>query len=142
MKLNKVIVLVSILILVIAGLLFSDVLGNKYLKEIKYDEVIEKMNNKESFVLLLSQTTCSHCKDYKPKLAKVAKEYELVVYYLETDLLDKETYNDLKKHFSFNGTPTTIFITEGEEKSAATRISGEASADKIISKFKSNGFID
>ncbi len=142
MKLNKVIVVVSILILVIAGLLFSDVLSNKYLKEIKYEEVIEKMNNKERFVLLLSQTTCSHCKDYKPKLAKVAKEYELVVYYLETDLLDKETYNDLKKHFSFSGTPTTIFITDGEEKSAATRISGEASADKIISKLKSNGFID
>ncbi len=142
MKFNKkAIIIVAILIFILAGLIFSGVLENKYLKEIKYDEVINKIDNKESFVLLLSQTTCSHCMEYKPKLAKVAKKYKVLVYYLETDLLDEETYNDLKKHFSFTGTPTTVFVKDGEEKTAATRINGEVSVDKIISKFKSNGFI-
>ena len=142
MKFNKkIIIIVVFLLFILAGLLFSGVLENKYLKEIKYDEVINKINNKESFVLLLSQTTCSHCMEYKPKLAKVAKKYKVLVYYLETDLLDEETYGDLKKHFSFTGTPTTVFVRDGEEKTAATRIGGDASVDKIISKFKSNGFI-
>ena len=143
MKFNKkTIIIIGVLIFILAGLIFSGVFESRYLKKIKYDEVINKINNKESFVLLLSQTSCDHCKAFKPRLAKVAKEYELVVYYLETDLLDKETYNDLKKHFSFTGTPTTVFVKDGEEKTAATRINGEVSVDKIISKFKSNGFID
>ena len=104
--------------------------------------MMEKVKNKDSFVVLFSQTTCSHCADFKPKLEKVANEFNIKIYYLETDLLDEDTYKELKKNFSFSGTPTTVFITNGEEKTAATRINGDVSREKIISKLKSNGFID
>ena len=40
------------------------------------------------------------------------------------------------------GTPVTIFIKNGEEKTTATRIEGDVSTDKIIDKLKKNGFID
>ena len=140
---RNVILLVIICLIVLVGAIFADrILGKSYLKELKYDEVIEKINNKESFVLLLSQTTCSHCMDFKPKLESVAKEYKLTVYYLETNLLTEDDNKDLKAHFNFSGTPTTVFVIDGDEKSAATRINGDVATSKIISKLKSNGFIN
>ena len=140
---KKAIILGIICLIVLIGAFITDrILSNDYLKEIKYNEVMEKVDNKESFILLLSQTTCTHCMDYKPKLKKVANKYKISVYYLETDLLSKEENAKLKEYFSFRGTPQTIFVVDGEEKTAATRIDGDVSEEKIISKFKSNGYIE
>ena len=139
---KKAIILVIICLIVLVGAILADrILGESYLEEIKYDKMMEKLNNKDSFVVLFSQTTCSHCMDFKPKLAKVAKNYKIKIYYLETDLLDSDTTIELKKQFSFSGTPTTIFVINGEEKTAATRINGDFYEEKIINKLKSNGFI-
>ncbi len=139
---KRIVVLLAICLIILAGAIVADrILGKSYFKEIKYNKVVEKIKRKESFVLLLSQTTCSHCLQYKPKLEAVANEYQVEVYYIETDLLDSEVRDELKKYFNYTGTPTTIFVINGEEKSAATRINGDASKDKIINKFKSNGFI-
>ena len=136
------IILVIICSIILVGALIADrILSREYLIEIKYDEVIEKVSNKENFILLLSQTTCSHCAAYKPKLSEVANEYKLEIYYLEVDLLSEDEEKEVKKHFSFSGTPATLFITDGDEKTAANRIVGDASKDKIISKLKSNGYI-
>lgn len=139
---KRIVILVIVCIVVLVGAIVADIiLGKSYLKEIKYDKVVEKIENKDSFVLLLSQTTCSHCMDYKPKLARVAKKYKINVYYLETNLLDEATSKELKKHFNYDGTPTTVFVINGEEKTAANRINGDAAEEKIINKLKSNGFI-
>jgi predicted bacteriocin transport accessory protein len=140
---KKAIILGIICLVILIGAFTLDrILSKSYLKEIKYSEVMEKVENKESFILLLSQTTCTHCMDFKPKLKKVANKYEITVYYLETDLLSKEENATLKEHFSFRGTPQTLFVVDGEEKTAATRIDGDVSEEKIISKFKSNGYIE
>ena len=139
---KRILILVVICSIVLIGAVIADIiLGKSYLKEIKYDKVIDKIGAKESFVLLLSQTTCSHCMDYKPKLASVAKEYKVEIYYLETDLLNEEELTELKTYFNYSGTPTTVFVIKGEEKTAANRITGDVSKEKIISKLKSNGFI-
>ena len=139
---KKAIILGIICLVILIGAFTLDrLLSKSYLKEIKYSEVMEKVDNKESFILLLSQTTCTHCMDFKPKLKNVANKYKITVYYLETDLLSEEEENILKEHFSFRGTPQTLFVVDGEEKTAATRIDGDVSEDKIISKFKSNGYI-
>lgn len=139
---KNVIILVIVCLIVLVGAVVADIiLGKSYLNEIKYDKVMEKVEAKDSFVLLLSQTTCSHCMDFKPKLAKVAKNYKVNIYYLETNLLSEDESKKLKEHFNYSGTPTTVFIINGEEKTAANRINGDVSEEKIISKLKSNGFI-
>lgn len=140
-KKRGIILGVVCLVILIGAFIADSYLGKSYFVEIKYEEVMKKIENKESFVLLLSQTTCSHCADYKPKLNRVSKKYKVEVYYLETDLLNEEESVELKKHFSFSGTPTTVFVIDGDEKTAATRINGDVSEEKIISKLKSNGFI-
>ena len=48
----------------------------------------------------------------------------------------------INKLISFDGgTPVTIFIKNGEEKTTATRIEGDISIERTIDKFKKNGFI-
>ena len=141
-KKKIIIIAVACLVLLVGAVVADRLLSSSNLKEIKYEKMMEKVNNKDTFVVLFSQTTCSHCQAFKPKLESVANEFNIKIYYLETDLLDEDEYKQLKKDFSFSGTPTTLFIINGEEKTAATRINGDVSRDKIISKLKSNGFID
>lgn len=141
---KKVFILVVVCLVILVGAFIADrILGKSYLNKIGYDEIIEKIENKEDFVLLISQTTCSHCANYKPKLKDVANEYKLNVYYIDVDLLEEEEYNNLNSYLSFKtaGTPVTLFLLNGEEKTVANRIKGDSSKDKIIKKLKSNGFI-
>ena len=141
---EKIIILVGICLMVLLGAVIADrIMAKSYLSEISYDEVIKKLDNKDTFVLLISQTTCSHCAAYKPKLKDVSNEYEIDVYYIDVDLLEEDKYDELNSRLSFatSGTPLTIFLKNGEEKTVATRIKGDSSKEKIIKKLKSNGFI-
>lgn len=114
----------------------------KNLIKLNYNEVIEKIENKDDFVLCVSASNCIHCQEYKPKLKQVAKDYNIIIYYVNVDEFTDEDYETFKTQFSFDGgTPTTIFFKDGEEKTTATRIEGNVKTEKIISKLKNNGFI-
>lgn len=142
---KKIIILVSIcLVFLIFAFVADRIFGKSYLVKIGYDEIIEKIDNKEDFVLIVSQTTCSHCESYKPKVKEVANKYKLEIYYIDVDLLSEDKYNDLNSRLSFktSGTPLTIFFKNGGETTVATRIKGDASKEKIEKKLKSNDFID
>ncbi len=139
---KKILILVSIcLVILIGGIIYDNIASKTYFNEIKYKDVIKKLDNKDTFILLISQTTCTHCLEYKPKLETVANDEKVSVYYIEYDLLNKEEAENFNKRISFSGTPTTVFFKNGEEKTAATRINGSASIEKIKAKLKSNGFI-
>ena len=78
MKKNLIIICTVILVIILGILLFVNGKSSKYgLFELKYDDVIEKFNNKEDFVLVISQTTCAHCISYKPVLRSVSKKYKI-----------------------------------------------------------------
>lgn len=140
---KKAIILGSICLVILIGAFIADrVLSKSYFKELKFDEVIEKIENKDDFVLLISQTTCTHCISYKPKLEEVANEYKINIYYIEVDLLDDEERDKFSSYINFSSTPVTVFLKNGEESTVANRINGDASKDKIENKLKSNGFID
>lgn len=130
-----------ITILLLAVLLIYK--NNSNLVKLSYNEVIEKINNKEDFVLCVTAKECVHCQSYKPKLKKVANQHNITIYYTDIDTFTNNEYENFKKEFSFDGsTPTTIFFKEGEEKTTATRIEGNVQTEKIINKLKQNGFIN
>ena len=141
---KKLIILGSIcLVLLVGAFIVDNIIANYYFSKIGYKEIIEKIEDKEDLILLISQTTCSHCENYKPKLKDVAKKYKLHVYYIDIDLLEEDEYDELDSYLSFasSGTPITIFLKDGNETTVANRIKGDSSKDKIIKKLKSNGFI-
>lgn len=140
---NKVIILVSVCLVVLIGSIIADrIMGKSYFNEISVDEIMEKIENKEDVLLLISQTTCTHCISYKPKLEEVANEHKVEIYYIDVDLLSEEESTELKSKVNYSSTPVTVFLKNGEETTAANRINGDASKDKILKKLKNNGFID
>lgn len=143
-KKNYLIIGGIILIMAIIGCIiwYSIHMDNKNFIKLSYNDVLEKVNNNESFILCVSASECAHCKFYKPKLKKISNDYNIKIYYTDVDKFSDEDYTEFKNKFSFDGgTPTTIFFKDGEEKTTATRIEGDISIERTIDKFKKNGFI-
>lgn len=141
MKKTNNIILISAIVITILIILFLAIGKSKEgnLLELNLNNLKEKMENKETFVLCISKTTCSHCNDYKPKLKSIASEYNIDIYYIDVDKYNEEEFSNL---ISFDGsTPTTIFIKNGDEETTSNRINGDVSKSKIIDKLKSNDFI-
>ena len=141
MKKTNNIILICAIVITILIVLFLAIGKAKegYLLELNLNKLKEKIENKETFVLCISKTTCSHCNDYKPKLKSIASEYNIDIYYIDVDKYDEEEFSNL---ISFDGsTPTTIFIKNGDEETTSNRINGDVSKRKIIDKLKSNDFI-
>lgn len=141
MKKTNNIILICAIVITILIVLFIAIGKAKegYLLELNLNKLKEKIENKETFVLCISKTTCSHCNDFKPKLKSIASEYNIDIYYIDVDKYDEEEFSNL---ISFDGsTPTTIFIKNGDEETTSNRINGDVSKSKIIDKLKSNDFI-
>lgn len=137
------ILLIFLLFLIIAFLIVNKIFNSgDNLIELNVNEVIEKVKNKEDFVLCISQTTCSHCADYKPKLETISKKYNIDIFYIDFDKYSDEEKNQFRNYVSFGGsTPVTAFIKNGEEVTSSNRLFGNVSTSKVIEKLKSNGFI-
>lgn len=141
-KKNIIIVGISliILLLIVGILLFYN--NNTGLHKINFDKLNSLLENEETFALCISRTTCSHCENYKPKLDNFAKKYGLKVYYIDIDKESDENQKKFKEIITFNDeTPATIFIKNGIEITTANRIYGDVSENKIVEKFRTNGFI-
>ena len=144
-KKRRIIILAIVcFVILIGGLVTNHILKSrdKYFALISYKDLMNKIDNKEDFVLVISKTDCSHCLEYKPKVSSVANEYKIMIYYIDIDKLTQKQSAKIKEVFNYSGTPTTIFIIDGTEETAANRIVGEAKREKIVAKLKSNGFID
>ena len=141
---NKLfIIIITTLILIISFLLINKISNyNKGdLKPITFKEIQEKKANKEDFILIVSQSTCSHCASYKPKVKQIAKEHGITVYYIDIDLEKKE--DEVIKELHITGeTPMTLFYLEGKETSILNRIVGDLGTEKNINQFKKLGFIN
>lgn len=108
--------------------------NKNYIKEITLANLEEKLNNKESFVLVITQTGCGHCNSYKPILQSVGRKYDFTFYDINLTNLSKDEYALFTKIANSSGTPTTIFYENGEEKTTLNRLVGETSSKKLTDK--------
>lgn len=112
------------------------------IKEINYKEFYTLIKNKQTFILYIGSTSCHNCVEFSPKLKVVIKENNIKnVKYIDLDKLSEKEKNGLNKIINVSGTPTVVFVTNGEEKSMTNRINGNVSKEKIISRLKSNEYI-
>ena len=146
MSKKKNIIIISISTILLIGIIIFLIINNNnssHLKKINYETINKMIENKETFSLLISRTTCSHCQEFKPKLQAVANSKNITIYYIDIDKETKENQDNFKKIISFNGeTPTTIFIKDGEETTSANRIIGNNDKSDIIKKLKANKVIN
>lgn len=147
MKNKNLILYILIAIIVVIGILLVYKLAfktneNTNLVDITVNELENKITNKETFILVISQTGCSHCEQYLPELNRTLKEVNLNAYVINLSKLSSEEATTLNKYVNVSGTPTTVFFHEGEEATTLNRISGYAPKVKIKERLKSLGYID
>lgn len=137
-----------VVFLSIIGIIYAGITLNKkkeiednHLIELTFSELQEKVANKDSFILVITQTDCSHCAEYKPTLKSVLTDYDIIAYEIDETKLSKEEFATLKDIANTSGTPATVFIEEGEEKSTSTRIIGSKKRDVIIKRLKAMKYI-
>ncbi len=109
---------------------------------LNYTEVEAKLENDETFVLVVGSASCSVCKDYKPTLDTVGKEYEVEIIYIDTEKISNEENDALYSKFIVSSTPTTIFIKDGEETSTYNRVVGLLSETQLTEKLRQLGYIE
>ena len=139
-----ILIILLILLFVSLGVLYirKKEEENTLVYEINMQQLEEKINNKDTFILVMTQTGCVHCQSYLPTIKKVSREYGVTFYVLNRAKLSKEEYNRLNDIANISGTPVTIFIVDGEEKTALNRLTGSIEKSRLVEKLISEGYIN
>ncbi|MCM1370316.1 MAG: thioredoxin family protein [Clostridium sp.] len=105
---------------------------------VDYNGYVSALNSKDKTVIALAQTSCIHCKNVKPVLNELIRDYNIDIKVLNVDLLAEEDYNKLNESLEFFktvqwGTPTFLIVQDGK---LLDYISGEQTKDTFVNKFK------
>lgn len=126
--------------------------AEKYITFIDYNKYRSLIKSEDTHIIVVGQTSCSHCIAIKPALNSVAEDYDLTINYLNlTELTEEESnkffdsledieYNDEQflEDGSF-GTPLTMIVEEGKIKHY---ISGSRTISQLVREFKKVGLIE
>ncbi|HEL2728987.1 TPA: thioredoxin [Streptococcus suis] len=93
---RKYFLLVLLAILVVGGAFFlsqSAATPNEsdYVKAVKsyqaisIDEVEQKVQDEEEFILYIGRETCPYCRDFVPKLTEAVEQSHATIYYLDSE---------------------------------------------------------
>lgn len=132
---------IKILFVAIA-LMFAPGCGNKVTtyKQIDYNTYTSLKNAKESYILYLGSSSCSHCQNFKPVLESIIKDYQLDISYIDISTLTEKEYAVVQNDTKLQGTPTIVFIEDGVVKTSP-KIVGEVGYNTALNSFKESGYI-
>lgn len=91
------------------------------LSKLNYKKLMTKLDNKESFVLYLTNEDESGL-TLKNTLQTVCKDNNIKCFYLNTDNLDEDELDSLKEKITFEDSNIIVFIKEGKENTVLARI--------------------
>lgn len=125
MKIKTYFFIFATLLLVVSGCS-----SKKEEKQNKYDaghieaittaQLVEKMENKESFTIVFTQISCSHCKTFLKMLNEYLPDHNLVIYdlILDNEPNREEALQQCEELFpEFTGTPDIYYVESGKIKS-------------------------
>ena len=121
---------IKYLLITILAIFLTGCSNNNVITDIEYSKLEELIDNKESFILEVMQTGCSHCEEFTPRFRAILKEENMEAYSINLYNLteeDAEKFNKLTT--SVSGTPTVLYYKDGKETS--TRLHGAVNDDKI-----------
>lgn len=134
-KLLKLFLLIVPIIMLITGC------KNGSYNEIDFETFETLLDKKESFVLVIGSSQCSHCADYEITMDEIINEYGLDIKYINVfNLSEKEKSKlDAKTHYNY-ATPTTVFFEEGKLDNTST-IRGNQKKENVVKKLTKKGYI-
>ena len=109
-------------------------------KQIDYNTYTSLKNAKESYILYLGSSSCSHCQNFKPVLESIIKDYQLDISYIDISTLTEKEYAVVQNDTKLQGTPTIVFIEDGVVKTSP-KIVGEVGYNTALNSFKESGYI-
>ena len=96
-------------------------------------------------VILFASPDCPWCVKYKPIITKVSSDYKLSVYYVNTNNMTNEEYDQVyvdSPYITSNkglGTPLTLVVGNNEEIAA---LEGKKEYEEVVQFLKDNGVIE
>lgn len=109
--------------------------------KLSYKSLNDKLDKKETFVLLLTDNTDSG-NTLKNTLKKVSKENNLKCFYLSTDKLSSSEKEELQSKITFNDSNIIVFVKNGIENSILTRIDDTyISSDALKNELQEQGYL-
>ena len=126
-------------------------LNNEPIKEVTYNEYLDKIKSSNYTIVLLEKDNCGYCKDYKPSVRMVLNEFGKEAISINVNQLkedDKRALHDsisvLKNKYDDDGkiiigTPTTILFKDGLEVDVIQGDIGDKGLREFLVK---NGVVD
>lgn len=96
-------------------------------------------------IILFARNGCDWCSKYKPVIYKISSEYELPIYYVNTQKMTQDEYDSVVFDSPYAtseggfGTPLTLIVGNNEELGY---IDGYEDYNKVIEVFKNSGVIE
>ena len=120
---KKFVVLLILTLTILSGCTTADEITS-----IKASEAIKRLDAAESMVLVIGISTCSACKEYKPIVREIVKNYDVEIFYVELDSDVNTDINALIEKYLVEArwTPTTYIFKNGvlvESKTGAINYS-------------------
>ena len=89
------------------------------LVEVDIDNYLKLIKSKGNHIVFIGRETCSWCQKFKPNMKSAAKDYNITLYYIDTDKFIGEDWNKFKeseKYLTENewGTPLTLLYKDGK----------------------------
>ena len=117
MNSKKVLILLSLLLIIIvtftAYLTTLPQTAVNRLQKISLEAVEQKIQHQESFYLYTGRESCPYCQEFAPKLAEAVDKTETTVYYLDSEHIDKTSWNNFKTTVGFKTIPNLTYFTNG-----------------------------
>ena len=113
--------------------------STKNMNSISLDELNQKMENKESFIVFFNNNNSS---SLQTRLDEVLGEYQLTGYFVDTDKISMEDELKLQPKITYQN-PSIVFIINGVDPSILTHITNEDTRKvEIIARLKDMNFIN
>lgn len=130
----------------------ADYPAERYITKVDYSTYKELVKTNGTHIIVVGQTSCSHCIAIKPALNKVGEKYDLTINYLNITDMTEDENNDLIDSFneigydepdfvengSF-GTPLTLVVKDGK---VIKYLSGERTTSQLAREFRKLGLIE
>ena len=145
MNSKKVLILLSLLIIIVIFTAYLTTLPQtdyqiavNRLQKISLEAVEQKIQHKESFYLYTGRESCPYCQEFAPKLAKAVDKTETTVYYLDSEHIDKTSWNNFKTTVGFKTIPNLTCFTNGTvyDKLSNTSQANVEVIESFVSKYK------
>ncbi len=128
-----------------AGIIInSDKEAYPYLNILTYNDYLTMLNNSSKNILVIGQTTCGYCNQYKPILNEIAFDKNIIINYIDITTLTQNEYQEFLSSLSyFNesknwGTPLTLIV---QDKKVIDYSEGMKNKKETISYYEGLGII-